>query len=275
MLFIPLTSYTVFGQHTKRINGSIKSSSNDVSNVLIINLNSKRSTISDSLGLFTIEAKLRDSIRFTAIQYRTKEIVIAETIFQENSVSVSLMENVISLNEVVVMPYNLSGTIEQDMNNQDIEPVVSSLTLDLPFAGLKVMTKSERLLLVADRGKYGRFMTIEEKLKSKALLGFFKIGTIINSDKISNRVSGRTEVFKNRVASDANLALEKEILANFPKKTMSESFDIPETNIDAFLTYCMFQEDFLEFAETANMLAIWEYLKAKSIEFKETDSSKE
>jgi len=226
--------------------------------------------------LFTIEAKLRDSIRFTAVQYQTKEIIITDTIFLKNSVAVNLVENVINLNEVIVMPYNLTGKIEQDINSQNIKPVVSAPTLGLPNADVKVMTKSERLLLVADRGNYARFMTIEETLKSDdALLGLFKIGTIINSDKITNLVSGRTEVYENRVASDANLALEKEIIANFSKKKMSESFDIPEANIDAFLTYCMFQKDFTELSETADMLAIWEYLKAKSNEFKETEFSNE
>jgi len=254
---------------TQRIQGSIKSLNGDISNVLIINLNSKESTITDSLGVFSIEAKLNDSIRFKSLQYQTKNIVITETIYLENSVEVKLVENVIKLDEVTVRPYNLSGKIEQDITRLGIEPAITSSSLGLPNAEIKVLSQSERLLLVADRGEYVRFMTIEEKLKSQTPLGFLMIGTVINADKITNRLSGKTEVFENMVANDANLELEKELIAKFSKKTMSENLDIPEVNIDGFLTFCMSQKDFSEISETGNMLTIWEYLKRKSIEFKE------
>ncbi|WP_299801314.1 hypothetical protein [uncultured Maribacter sp.] len=254
---------------TKHIHGRVKNLTNDVSNVLIINLNSDESTITDYLGVFTIEAKLNDSIQFTAVQYQTKNIVITERIYLKNSVEVNLVENVINLNEVTVTPYNLSGKIEQDITRLGIEPAITSSTLGLPNAEVKILSQSERLLLVADRGEYTRFMTIEEKLKSQSLLGLFMIGTIINSDKITNRFSGRTEVFENMVVNDANLELEKEIIAKYSKKTMSENLDIPEVNIDGFLTFCMSQKGFSEISKTEDMLLIWEYLKSKSIEFKE------
>ncbi|WP_424001341.1 hypothetical protein [Maribacter sp. IgM3_T14_3] len=271
LLFILLTNYTLSSQKkTKQISGKIKSLNNDVSNVLIINLNSKESTITDSLGVFTIEAKLRDSIRFTAVQYLTKEIVITETIFQRNLVVVNLVENIINLNEVTVTPYNLSSKLEQDINSLGIEPVVTSSTLGLPNADVKVMPQSERLLLVADRGEYARLMTIEEILKlDKTLLGFFKISVMVNSDKTINRISGKTKSLEEIVIREKNIELEKEIIAKFSKKTMSENFDIPEVNIDGFLTFCMSQKDFSEISKSGNMLSIWEYLKIKSIEFKE------
>lgn len=271
LLFILLTSYTLSSQKkTKQIRGKIKSLNNDVSNVLIINLNSKESTITDSLGVFTIEVRLRDSIRFTAVQYLTKEIIITETIFQRNSVVVNLVENIINLKEVTVTPYNLSGKLEQDINSLGIEPVVTSSTLGLPNADVKVMPQSERLLLVADRGEYARLMTIEEILKlDKTLLGFFKISVMVNSDKTINRISGKTKSLEEIVTREKNIELEEEIIAKFSKKTMSENFDIPEVKIDGFLTFCMSQKDFSEISKSGNMLSIWEYLKIKSIEFKE------
>ncbi|MGS0526465.1 hypothetical protein ACU8V7_16065 [Zobellia nedashkovskayae] len=271
VLFILLTSYTLSSQKkTKHISGKIKSLNNDVSNVLIINLNSKESTITDSLGVFTIEVRLRDSIRFTAVQYLTKEIIITETIFQRNSVVVNLVENIINLKEVTVTPYNLSGKLEQDINSLGIEPVVTSSTLGLPNADVKVMPQSERLLLVADRGEYARLMTIEEILKlDKTLLGFFKISVMVNSDKTINRISGKTKSLEEIVIREKNIELEEEIIAKFSKKTMSENFDIPEVKIDGFLTYCMSQKGFSEISKSGNMLSIWEYLKIKSIEFKE------
>ena len=271
-----LKSFTGFSQEiSRKINGEVKSPGNDVSNVLIINLNSKKSTITDSLGLFTIEAKLRDSIKLTAVQYLTKEIIITDTIFNKNSVAVILMENVIKLIEVTVMPYNLTGKIDIDIDRLGIEPVVTSSTLGLPNADIEVMTQSERLLLEADRGKYVRLATIEDRGKLMEALGYLNPMIIINTHKIMNRVSGRTKSFEERVARDENIALEKEINTKFSKKIISENFDIPETSVDGFLTFCVSQTNFSKLTEAGNTMEIWEYLKAKSIEFKESDFSNE
>ena len=259
-LIILLTTNTTFSQNNiKSLNGRVKSLSNDVANVLIINLNSKKSTITDAQGFFTIKVKLKDSIRFTAVQYLTLEIEITDEILLQNSLIVNLIEDVINLNEVTVTPYNLTGKIELDLERLGIEPAVTSSTLALPNADIEKMTQSERLLIEADRGKY---------------VHYYVIALVINTHKIMNKLSGRTKSFEEMVARDENMAMEKEIIAKFSKKTISESFDIPETNIDGFLTYCLHQEDFSELSN-GNTTEVWEYLKIKSTEFKETDLPKE
>ncbi len=259
LLLIALSSFTGFSQENRTLlNGRAKSFKNDVSNILIINLNSKKSTITDSLGLFTIEVKLRDSLRFTAVQYLTKEIIITHTIFNENLVVINLVENVINLNEVTVTPYNLTGKIKLDIDRLGIKPVVTSSSLGLPNVDIEIMTQSERLLIEADRGKYV----------------YYGLGITINTHKIMNRISGRTKSFEDMVARDENMTMEKEIITKFSKKTLSENFDIPETNIDGFLTFCISQKDFTELSNTWNTTEVWEYLKIKSIKFKRTDFTK-
>lgn len=257
ILILSLASYSTYGQDgTIQLNGRIKSQNNDVSNVLVINLNSKKSTITDSLGSFTIAARLRDSISFMAVQYLPKEIIVNDTIFDRNSVEVNLVENVINLNEVTVTPYNLTGKLHLDIDKIGIEPAVTSSSLGLPNAELEVMTQSERLLLEADRGKY---------------VQYYIIALTINTHKIMNKLSGRTKTFEDMLARDENMGLEKKIISKFSKETMSEDFGIPESNINGFLTYCLSQQDFSDLSNAGNMVDIWDYLKAKSIEFKETD----
>jgi hypothetical protein len=246
-LLVLTASNASFGQeNTVHINGRVRSLNNDVSNILVVNLNSKKSTITDTLGLFTIEAKLRDSIRFSSVQYLTKEIVITDTIFLKNSVAVNLVENIINLNEVIVTPYNLTGKIKKDIKRLNIESDVTSSTLGLPNADLEVMTQSERLLLVADRGKYARFMTIEEKMKEKNILGFLTIGVMLNPDKIFSRVSGKTKSLEDMVARDENVKMENKIISMFSKKTISEAFGISQNNVDGFLSFCLAQPDFFQ-----------------------------
>lgn len=247
---------TAFGQDdSKSIKGRVKSHSNDIANVLIINLNSKKSTITDSLGLFTIAAKLEDSLRFTAVQYVTKEIQVTHEVFIKNLLEVNLEDKIINLNEVTVRPYNLTGQIDKDIKGLEIEPFITSSKLNLPNADITKLTQSERLLIEADRGKY---------------VYYYGIALIINTHKIMNRISGRTKSYEDMVTRDENIAIEREIIARFSKKTISEAFEIPETKIDGFLTYCLVQDDFSELSEKTTT-EIWEYLKRKSIEFRETD----
>ncbi len=259
---------------TQLIKGRIVSLHNDVSDVLIINVRSKKATISDSLGNFTIEAKLRDSVRFMAVQYITKEIVITPEVFLEKTLVVHLIENIISLNEVTVTPYNLTGKIEQDLNRIHIDPLISAGTLNLPSAEMTLLTQSERLLLMADRGEYARLMTLEEKLK-KNVLGFLTIGVMVNVDKTINRLSGTTKLLEDRVARDQNMAMEKKIVATFSKQAIAEGFDIPEVMIDGFLTFCLSQKEFSALHDSANTDEIWKYLAEKSVEFKTADLLKE
>jgi hypothetical protein len=238
---------------------------------LVVNLNSNKSSITDSLGLFSIEVKLKDSIRFTAVQYQTKTIIISDLILLKNSLVVNLIDNIINLNEVTVTPYNLTGKIELDIDRLSIKPVITSSSLGLPNADINKMTQSERLLLEADRGKYVRLATIEDQGKLLQVLGYATLSVVINTHKIMNKVSGRTNSLEDRVTRDETMELEREIITKFSKKTISESFDIPEPNIDGFLTYCISQNDFSELEQAGNTVVIWEYLKARSIEFKKTE----
>lgn len=273
---LAISSFSGFGQEiTTALEGRVKSLRNDVSNILIVNLNSKESTITDSLGQFTIEVRLKDTLQITAVQYVTSKITITDAIFAKNSVVITLLENVINLKEVTVTPYNLTGKIDLDIERLGLEPTVTSSSLGLPNADIEVMSQSERLLLEADRGKYVRLGTMDDHGKLIQILGYATISVIINTHKIMNRASGRTKSLEERVARDEQMTMEKEIITKFSKQTIAETFDIPLTHVDGFLTYCMSQTDFLAVAQQENSIEIWEYLKARSIEFKETNSSKE
>ena len=213
-----LSAYLGFGQENRKaIQGKVKNLENDVSNVLIVNLHSKQSTISDSLGIFSIDVKLNDSLQITAVQYLTKDVVITNNILNEGLLEVNLVENVINLKEVTVTPYNLTGKIALDIDRLNVGPTVSASSLGLPNADVKKMSQSERLLLEADRGKYVKLETTDEYGKVFEILGYATITVVINTHKIMNRVSGRTKSLEDMVARDEKMALEREIISKFSK----------------------------------------------------------
>lgn len=262
-------------EYSTKIEGRIYSKDGDVASTHILNISLKRFTIADADGFFSIPVRVNDTLVFSAVQFKRKQLVINKENIRQRTLVVPLEDELTQLNEVVVTPHNLTGELDRDVKRIKIEPVVTSSTLGLPNAGIEVMTQSERLLIEADRGKYVRLATIEDQGKLIAALGYLTPTIIINTHKIMNRASGRTKSFEEMVARDENIELEKEIITKFTKKTISEDFDIPETNIDGFLTYCMSQDDFSELSNAGNTMEIWEYLKARSIEFKNTDFLKE
>ncbi|SHJ94136.1 hypothetical protein SAMN04488007_2026 [Maribacter aquivivus] len=276
ILVAVLASFLGFGQdNSTLIKGKVSSTKNDVSNVLIVNLNSKKSTITDSLGIFSIEVKLKDSVRITAVQYLPKEIVISESHINSSLITIQLIDNIIDLNEVTVTPYNLTGEIDRDIDRLHIEPTVTSYSLGLQNADVTKMTQSERLLQEADRGKYVSLQTIEDFGKLNEIFSYAAISVKVNTHKIMNKVSGRTKSLEEMVERDQNMNLEKEIIYKFSKQTIAENFDIPESNVNGFLTYCLSQPDFNALSDSGNMAEIWAYLETKSVEFKSTDISNE
>ncbi|MGO4921249.1 hypothetical protein [Maribacter spongiicola] len=276
LLVAILASFLGFGQDKSTLlNAKVSSSKNDVSNVLIVNLNSKKSTITDSLGLFSIEVKLKDSVRITAVQYLPKEIVISESHINSSLITIQLIDNIIDLNEVTVTPYNLTGDIDRDIDRLHIKPTVTSYSLGLQNADVTKMTQSERLLQEADRGKYVSLQTMDEYGKLNEILSYVGLSVKVNTHKIMNKVSGRTKSLEEMVERDQNMNLEKEIIYKFSKQTIAENFDIPESNVNGFLTYCLSQPDFNALSDSGNMAEIWDYLEAKSIEFKSSDVTKD
>ncbi len=276
ILIAVLASFLGFGQdNTTLLKGKVSSSKNDVSNVLIVNLNSNKSTITDTLGLFSIEVKLKDSVRITAVQYLPKEIVISESHMNSSLITIQLIDNIIDLNEVTVTPYNLTGEIDRDIDRLHIEPTVTSYSLGLQNADVTKMTQSERLLQEADRGKYVSLQIMDEYGKLNEILSYVGLSVKVNTHKIMNKVSGRTRSLEEMVERDENMNLEKEIIYKFSKRTIAEHFNVPESNLNGFLTYCLSQPDFNELSDSGNMAEIWTYLETKSVDFNKNDFSEE
>ncbi|MDP5062292.1 MAG: hypothetical protein NWP64_10275, partial [Maribacter sp.] len=209
------------------------------------------------------------------VQYLPKKIVISESHINSSSITIQLIDNIIDLNEVTVTPYNLTGDIDRDIDRLHIEPTVTSYSLGLQNADVTKMTQSERLLQEADRGKYVSLQTMDEYGKLNEILSYVGLSVKVNTHKIMNKVSGRTKSLEEMVERDEKLNLEKEIIYKFSKQTIAENFDIPESNVNGFLTYCLSQPDFNALSDSGNMSEIWAYLEAKSVEFKSSDISNE
>ncbi len=257
-----LTTLISHGQEkTMELSGIVQHKNKNIADVLIINLNSKQATITNTKGYFMIETKLKDTLLFSAVQYIKKKIIITDTILKQNTPIIDLEEKVINLDEVVILPNNLTGQLGYDLKGMGIRPGITSSSLGLPKAKMKVNTKNERLLFAADDGYL-------VKLKGSIRDG---VGISINVTKLISGISGNTKKLKNRVKLDRYAVLEEQVASLFSKTTWSEALGIPNTAIDDFLGFCVSQSDFPKSPETTNALLMLNYIKSKCNEYKKAN----
>ncbi len=96
------------------ISGKIISSNNSVSNVHIVNLNTKLGTVSNDDGDFEIMVSLNDTLLFSSIEYERKEISITRNYIKYKRIMVELIPSVNELDEVFIE--GLTGNLNYDIN---------------------------------------------------------------------------------------------------------------------------------------------------------------
>src|SRR5690606_24604649 len=149
-IWIPFFLLVVFGgmaqDRTKTLQGRVTSPTMDVVGVVIQNKASGAAVITDLDGNFGIGAKLGDTLVFSAVHFHRKFLPVTESLYNSSFVEVPMVAFVNELREVVVRPYNLSGNLDQDIGNLELERDVGAEALGLPNAGRRIPTQNERML---------------------------------------------------------------------------------------------------------------------------------
>ncbi len=225
----------------KEIEGKVTSDDGDVAATHVLNTSTERAAITDIKGYFKIAAKLNDTIVFSAVQYKRKEIVVTQALLESKFINVPLEDALTELDEVVVMPYNLTGDMSRDADRISIEPVITSSTLGLPNAYVKNPTKAERVLYEATSG-----------------------GGLLPLNPIINGISGRTKYLKNQVKLQKTYARTERVRAFYVDSLIVADLHIPEDKIDDFMYFCEIDSTFQATVDTHDRLQIWEVMKGRS-----------
>ncbi|MGO4920792.1 hypothetical protein [Maribacter spongiicola] len=244
LFFFSVFSFAQTGEYTK-LEGRVYSDDGDVAATHVLNLTSNRASITDENGYFSIPVRLLDTLEFSAIQYKKKIIVVTMAIYESKLISVGLEEALTELDEVTVTPYNLSGNLLRDLPTLDLDPVVTASTLGLPNAYVKIPTKAERELQAATANP------------------------IMSMDALLNGISGRTKMLKNRVERNKLYSRTERVRDFYADSVYVKQLSIPLDKIDDFLYYCEVDPRFQEVVDTHSELDIWEYLRKKSLLFRE------
>ncbi len=217
-LIILLFTLNTFAQSEKIIlSGIVKNDSVPIENVQVINISSRRGSLSNNKGEFRITARLHDTLAFSDIQYKYKQISVTEEQFRKKFVSIKLEFNVNKLDEVVIFK-----------NKELTNP------LGLPNFGKKPLDKIEREINYYSQESLGKIIL-------QTLL--FKPGGI---DDIWYVVSGERKKFrKYKSLLDHDKLIEyqekkaDEIRDHFKDDFFINNFNIPKEKINDFILFCI------------------------------------
>lgn len=107
----------VNGQQFKLLKGRVEHENLPVSSIHIINKNRGNAVITDAEGFFEISVKEGEELTFSGIQFKPKNLLINKDIFNSSMITVHLETFVNELDEVVVKPHKLSGSLSKDLAN--------------------------------------------------------------------------------------------------------------------------------------------------------------
>lgn len=118
VFFFLFVSLNAFSQAVipQKISGTIQNDNTllPISNVNIINLNKSKGTNTNEKGFFEIEAVVNDTLHISYIGFQSIKIRVTNDWIKSKTTKIQLTERAIALEEVNIMPYNLTGYLEVD-----------------------------------------------------------------------------------------------------------------------------------------------------------------
>lgn len=207
LLFVfGLIAMVCSAQKGKLLKGQVLADSKDLQGINIQNLSSKHEVMSSDEGLFSIYAKPGDTLLFTAVQLKSRKIVIEKEDFDYLPFLVKMEMAVTQLNEIVIRQSNITAE-----------------SLGLVPKGTKTYTPAERKLRTA-----GDFKPIH-------LLGI--LGGSLPLDPIMNKINGKTDRLKKEIKIEQSELLQQQLSNMFPEDYFVGELKIPVYYVDGFKVF--------------------------------------
>ncbi|MGS0526721.1 hypothetical protein ACU8V7_17710 [Zobellia nedashkovskayae] len=246
------------------LEGRVYSKNGDVSATHVLNTTSNRATITTTDGFFDIEVQLNDTLVFSAVQFKKKEIVVTTAILGSKLLVVPLEEVLTQLEEVVVTPYSLTGDMSRDLNRVPVGSVITSQSLGLE--NRKARRKPEGVGETLRLNKYLDLASGYDTVTFKP-----KISHNLKLVRMYDDLSGKTKDLKKYATLEKEVGQIDEIRLFFTDFVFMNTLKIPEHKINDFLNYCMIDADFKELANAGDMASLYKLMSQKSLVYRKNN----
>lgn len=207
LVFGMVVAQTLFGQERTLILGKVVMDSVGIQDVHIINLSSRRGTLSNDRGVFEMEVAVSDTLQFSDIQFETKSISITQKDLDKGILLVELKYKIEMLEEIFVK------NKDDFLKVKDTPDVlVNSVSLQLPNAGKPKLTYVDRKVNYYQKG-----------------------GSV---DKIYGWLSGQTKQLKKLKKDLKDDEILEQIRIYLTDRYFVTLLEIEEVGINQFLNYC-------------------------------------
>ena len=253
LLFVLLfTSMFAASQELKRVevNGRIIVNVNDVEGVTVYNTSTNKGTITDENGEFKIKVGLNDNIEISALQFVPFSLKIDDIILKSKQLTVYLFERINKLDEVVILPYRLTGNLADDLDkvkmfNPDMDAIYFGIRdIGAYEFGDDQYSKVDNPLMYNGELQYGA-----------DIIGL--VGILLNP--LFKSKNNRT---KNKDQSEETS--KRSLTDIYGNVFISNNFKIPIDKVEAFIAFVENNGLEQELLEEGNQMQLIEFLIAQS-----------
>lgn len=232
VLLVFLMLYAVFSfSQGVDLRGKVNAYILKLDGIYVINLKTEQAVFTDEEGNFSIKANVGDTLVFSGLQFKRKEVVVAEENISNKKMDVHLVATYQELNEVVIRNY---GSI-------------NAVSLGIVSSNLRHYTPAERKLATAS----------SSRLNPQGL------------DPIINLISGRTTMLKKEVEVEKKenyiVMLEK----MFDRDHFINTLHLPLDYINGFKYYVVENKRFTQILESKNLTTIEFLLGELAVQYKD------
>lgn len=208
-------SFSMFSQEIdrKNLNGKVSAPSQALDGIYVLNLTSKKETVTKEGGYFTIPSKVGDSLMFSSIQYKGKIVSLEAQDFKDDLFHVKLETMINQLDEVMVVKY-------KSFNAYDLGIIAKPA---------KIYTPAERKLRTAS-----------------GLDAQVGLNTSMSVDPLFNMLSGRTAMLKKEVEVEKRERWIDQIENLYSEDYIINKLEIPAEHFKGFQYFAVENKRFSE-----------------------------
>ncbi len=232
ILFLVLSTLQLSSQNFSRVevNGKIIVESNDIGGITVFNKSSNIGTITNENGEFVLKVALNDFIEVSALQYQNITFIVNEAILASKSMKLFLIEEINRLDEIIILPNALSGSLNADMEKS--KPFTPKL--DALYFGIK---NSDEFNFNDDYNtQVNNVAVIEERTR---LVNGLNIINVVDQLLLPLFRSG----VKNKKETGVPDVPIESVKYYFGSEFLANNFNIPEHRVEEFIRYVE-SEDF-------------------------------
>lgn len=234
-LILLVISVTSYAQSIKVLKGKVMAATSELDGIHVINKRTEKAVVTEKGGFFSIMAQPNDTLIFSAVQFKGRQIRLEEKDFNEELFYVKLDVMIRQLKEVVINEY---GNINSE-------------SLGLVPRGQKRYTPAERKLKTATG--------------TDAQIG---TNTVVGLDPLLNWFSGRTSMLKKEVEIEKKELFRQKLEGMYDEEYFVNTLKIPQEYVQGFIFYAVENERFTAAIKAKNKTLATFYLNELAVQYR-------